>query len=129
VNVNPPIKTLEDIFNRCFTIPHCGCWIYEGSADNGKGEDKSHVKIWFEGRCEYIHRAAWKLFHGKEVPKGLVVDHLCKVRQCANPDHLEAVTHMENMVRGDGPKYWFKPHVFPETTARIEDFDLMEEPA
>jgi hypothetical protein len=34
------------------------------------------------------------------VPDGWVVDHLCRNHSCVNPDHLEAVTHSENLLRG-----------------------------
>jgi len=33
------------------------------------------------------------------------LDHLCKTRQCVNPDHLEAVTHKENIRRGETGKH------------------------
>ena len=36
-----------------------------------------------------------------EVPKGLQLDHLCRVRDCVNPYHLEAVTQQENILRGE----------------------------
>jgi len=39
--------------------------------------------------------------HG-EVPRGLVLDHLCREPQCVNPDHLEPVTSAENVMRGVG---------------------------
>lgn len=35
-------------------------------------------------------------------PDGLEWDHLCSRRSCANPDHLEAVTHHLNLLRGAG---------------------------
>lgn len=44
------------------------------------------------------HRAAYELFVG-EIPKGLVIDHLCSVRDCVNPEHLEPVTQRENLRR------------------------------
>jgi hypothetical protein len=31
----------------------------------------------------------------------MVVDHICRVRHCVNPDHLEAVTQRENVRRGE----------------------------
>lgn len=37
------------------------------------------------------------------VPVGLELDHLCGVRRCVNPNHLEPVTHEENCRRGSSP--------------------------
>lgn len=36
------------------------------------------------------------------IPKGLVLDHLCRNRNCVNPEHLEAVTIKVNILRGVG---------------------------
>lgn len=46
------------------------------------------------------HRAAHMLFIGP-IPEGAVVDHLCRVKHCVNPAHLEAVSQAENMRRGN----------------------------
>ncbi len=35
-----------------------------------------------------------------EVPDGFELDHLCRNRNCINPDHLEVVTHRVNSIRG-----------------------------
>lgn len=51
----------------------------------------------------YAHRLSYELHKG-EIPEGLEIDHLCRNRWCVNPDHLEAVTRRENIMRGDGPK-------------------------
>lgn len=47
----------------------------------------------------YTHRVMYEAFVG-EIPKGLELDHLCRVRACCEPNHLEAVTHRENVRRG-----------------------------
>jgi hypothetical protein len=49
----------------------------------------------------YAHRLAYERIHGP-IPVGLEIDHLCRVRHCVNPDHLEAVTRRENQLRGFG---------------------------
>ena len=46
------------------------------------------------------HRVAYELRYGP-IPLGLVLDHLCRIRWCWNPKHLEAVTQAENVDRGD----------------------------
>jgi hypothetical protein len=51
------------------------------------------------GRVVTIHRAAWELYVGP-IPDGSVLDHLCRNRACFRPDHLEPVTHQENIIRG-----------------------------
>lgn len=46
----------------------------------------------------YIHRLVWEYYHGP-IPEGLEIDHLCFRRDCINIEHLEAVTHAENVRR------------------------------
>jgi len=47
------------------------------------------------------HRLTYEALVGP-IPPGLVIDHLCRVPECVNPDHLEPVTHAENLARGIG---------------------------
>lgn len=35
------------------------------------------------------------------IPDDLTLDHLCRVRACVNPDHMEPVTIRENALRGE----------------------------
>ena len=48
----------------------------------------------------YAHRVAYEIIKGK-IPDGLDLDHLCRNKVCVNPDHLEAVTRRENLMRGN----------------------------
>ena len=52
------------------------------------------------GKLHKAYRVSYELFRGK-LEKGQVVDHLCRVPNCVNPDHLEAVSHKENIMRGN----------------------------
>jgi hypothetical protein len=52
------------------------------------------------GKRLYAHRICYEIYKGK-IPKGLVLDHLCRVPSCVNPDHLEAVTMKVNILRGE----------------------------
>ena len=71
-----------------------GCWRWSGKKDaNGYG------RIWFEGKETLTHIVSYRLLVG-EIPEGLELDHLCRNTSCVNPEHLEAVTHRQNMERG-----------------------------
>jgi hypothetical protein len=51
------------------------------------------------GKLASTHRTMYEHAKGP-IPAGLVIDHLCRQPRCCNPDHLEAVTQRENLLRG-----------------------------
>src|ERR1700679_1899008 len=74
-------------------VAECGCMIWMGSLDtHGYG----HMTI--DGKTRLSHIVSYETFVGP-VPEGMELDHLCRVRCCINPRHLEAVTHDENIRR------------------------------
>ena len=76
--------------------PNTGCWLWVGGG-NGKGYGKFRPES--SGRNMRAHRFAYEHFVGK-IPAGMQLDHLCRVRCCVNPQHLEPVTCRENIIRG-----------------------------
>jgi hypothetical protein len=58
------------------------------------------IGIWRNGNgtVHLAHRLYYEITKGA-IPAGLELDHKCRVRCCVNPDHLEPVTHTENMRR------------------------------
>jgi hypothetical protein len=88
------MKTVaERIENSITRVPEAGCWLWEKSV-TGLG----YARMAHHGKARAAHRLSFEAFKG-EIPEGLEIDHTCKVRSCVNPDHLEAVTRHENMLR------------------------------
>lgn len=70
------------------------CWLWTGALTGNK-----YSRIVINYKSLYGHRYFYTYYKGP-VPEGLVIDHLCKIRHCCNPDHLEAVSQKENVARG-----------------------------
>lgn len=84
-------------FYNGFDVDENECWIWQKQlSPDGYGRFKVN------GEQIYAHIYSYNLFIGP-VPDGLELDHRCRVHSCVNPDHLEAVTHRENTLRGTGP--------------------------
>ncbi len=77
------------------------CWLWRSSTNAG-GYGLFHPD---GGAREWVmaHRYAYELEHGP-IPEGLDLDHLCRTRSCVRAEHLEPVTHRENVLRGDAGK-------------------------
>jgi hypothetical protein len=77
-----------------------GCWLWPGGK-SGNGYAK--VAFTRDGRRHFrvLHRLLYEVLRGP-VDEDLQLDHLCRVRNCCNPDHLEPVTGSENLRRGVG---------------------------
>lgn len=73
-----------------------GCWIWQKSKQpTGYGQLRVGKKTL------YAHRVAYEVFKGP-IPEGLQIDHLCRNRECVNPEHLDAVSQRTNILRGVG---------------------------
>jgi hypothetical protein len=87
-------REIERFFAFVSPEPNSGCWLWCGGLQSrGYGffclSDASMV---------LAHRYSYELARGP-VPDGLEVDHLCRLKACVNPEHLEAVTQSENTLR------------------------------
>lgn len=84
--------------SRNYEIDDNGCWIWtsnKSSSGYGRVSSPSGMVL--------AHRLSYELSKG-QIPAGLDLDHLCRVRHCINPDHLEPVTRQENLRRS--PLVW-----------------------
>ena len=88
------MKTLEERLMSRVYIDSAGCWLWTGRIHcDGYGKWKA------KDREMLAHRAMYELLRG-EIPPGTEIDHLCRVRRCVNPYHMEAVHHSVNVNRG-----------------------------
>ncbi len=91
-----PRTVLERFTNFITENPKTGCWEWTGCVNRD-----GYGKFW-DGKKEVgCHRWSYENFIAP-IPNQLQIDHLCRVRHCANPDHLELVTSRENTRRGLG---------------------------
>ena len=92
-------RTPDASFDAKIIRDPSGCWLWTGYV-----YPKGYGVMGVGGRklCK-VHRYSYERFVGP-IPKGLQLDHLCRVRNCANPAHLEPVTNRENVVRGNAAR-------------------------
>lgn len=100
-------SVVERILAKSEAIPWTGCLIWMGTLD-GKHQ---YGQIRVDGRAIGAHTAMYTAAKGP-VPAGLVLDHSCRIQCCCNPDHLEAVTQGENLLRGEHPNFVTKREGF-----------------
>jgi len=97
-NGMPPGPVPMDPLTR-HTVNAKGCHIWSGAIHpSGYGTVK------WKGKATVAHRVTYELSKG-EIPKGSVIDHLCSVKLCVNPEHLEAVSFSVNTQRA-----WNRQH-------------------
>jgi len=96
-----------DMESHIERIPEAGCWIWSPATDSA-----GYAKARIQGVTYLAHRAVYALWYGP-IPPGLVIDHLCQVKCCVNPSHLEAVTQPENVRRSHifRRKTGYSPHI------------------
>lgn len=96
------------------------CWPWLGYLN-----EKGYGRFYKSSKNHSAHRFAVML-SGREIPDGMVCDHLCRRRDCVNPAHVEVVTIRQNVVRGvaglkDGALYPDKEQYCPQGHERTEE--------
>src|SRR3990167_7214399 len=87
---------LEKFNSSYIPVTETGCWLWERGC-NRAGYGYFSVN----GKQTAAHRFSYETFRAP-IPPTLTIDHLCRVRPCVNPDHLEPVPDKVNILRGDG---------------------------
>lgn len=91
----PPI--IDRLMSR-ITKDECDCWLWTGPKN--PGGYAAFTCTTREGpKTRSVHRLMYQMLVGT-IPERMDLDHLCRVRHCVNPAHLEPVTRSENLRRG-----------------------------
>lgn len=98
IEMSRPRKMTEaqfkDWFKQQAKVTREGCWLWQRPLmSNGYGQ------VTYQGKSKLVHRLAYMLWKGDlpEYSKENVLSHLCNIRHCYNPDHLELTTQEANM--------------------------------
>ncbi len=83
----PVAWTKERLWSWVIPEPNSGCWLWTGTVNRGG-----------YARGGKIHRLTYEIFKGP-IQANMTVDHICRVRCCINPDHLQLVTQGDNVRR------------------------------
>lgn len=84
----------DAILRKASPDPNTGCWLWT-EGDNGRG----YGRLKRNGKSHQAHRFFYEMLVGP-IPEGMTLDHKCRQTFCVNPDHLDPVTHVENVRRG-----------------------------
>jgi hypothetical protein len=91
------VNISEVIDKWTMPIPHSGCWLWMRAIST-----HGYAKGSLNGKVRDLHRPVYEALVGR-IPTGLHIDHLCRVRHCLNPAHMEPVFQRINTLRGIAP--------------------------
>ena len=95
-------RIIDKILERLVAVQrgfHTPCWEWQGPT-SGKGRGGGYGRMCLDGQTVAVHIVMFVCCFGY-VPGKKQIDHKCHNRLCCNPDHLEMVTHHQNMKRRD----------------------------
>lgn len=113
----PPLR--DRIIDGSIPEPNSGCWLWDGKITTRSRGGDVRGQLSVGDKTAFAYRASYQAFRGP-IPRGLEIDHLCRVPLCVNPAHLEAVTHKVNQERGRGSRTRCKRgHLFDEKNTAV----------
>jgi hypothetical protein len=92
-------KDMKRFMDKVSINEDTDCWIWTAYCNKD-----GYGNFWYNKKYLRAHRFSYEYFR-EPIPNGLQIDHLCRVRNCVNPYHLEPVTTQENTKRGESGKW------------------------
>lgn len=94
------LRQLEQRIKNSYWIDSItGCWIGKTELLNN-GYHRFNI---YKNERVMLHKLMYERYKGS-IPYGMEIDHLCKNKRCCNPDHLEIVTRVQNVLRSENCK-------------------------
>lgn len=89
------VRSIEDVRLRCVIDCEGGCWHLRTGHGLPAPRDRT-LRLWVYGKGGIsATRAVWELAHGQQIPNNRRAVRVCGTYDCANPDHIKALTHSE----------------------------------
>lgn len=89
-------KLPQHMQDRIMPEPMSGCWLWTGGVSEG-----NYRQLDIKTKTKKAHRVVFFMLKGIKPTPGKVLDHICRVHCCVNPDHLREVTSAENTHYGE----------------------------
>jgi hypothetical protein len=94
------------------------CWEWQASLSHN-----GYPLFTMHGKNVRAHRWIYEKLFEIDI-SGKDIDHLCKNKKCVNPEHLEAVTHAENVRRSSISNRLFCPRGHPLIEGNLVPYKL-----
>lgn len=90
-----------------FETTESGCFVPTSHKLNSDGYFRYHIPNPEGGRGipKMFHRIVWEDLHGREIPEGSEIDHMCNNRACQNINHLQVLTREEHLLKTNINRY------------------------
>ncbi len=91
LGIKRKVSTEVRFWDKVDNVDNNSCWEWQG-----KISLQGYGHFYFDGSISCAHRYSYILNCG-DIPDGFEVHHTCYNKACVNPNHLELMTHLDNV--------------------------------